>query len=87
MLLQSSACIAVPEPEPEPEEDLPWYKVCCQWVCGIEKQEEHVLTPEEIEAIEKKQTSLDEKPLYKKLCNINAIVLMTVTVFFWGFFY
>jgi hypothetical protein len=77
----------VSEPEPGYDGKQPWYKTCMMWVCGIEKREEHVLTPEEQEAIKRKQTSLAEDPLYKKICNINAIVLMTVTVFFWGFFY
>ena len=75
------------EPEPDEDEKQPWYKTAMQWICGIEKHEEHVLTPEEEEAIKRKQTSLEEDPFHKKLCNVNAIVLMTVTVFFWGFFY
>ena len=66
---------------------LPWYKKTCQWICGIEKHEEvHVLTPEEKEAIERKQLSIHETKTWRRVLNVNAIVLMTFAVFLWGFY-
>ena len=44
------------------------------------------MTDEEKKELEKKQTSLDEVPLYWRICNVNAIVLMSVALFVWGFF-
>ena len=65
---------------------MPWYKTAMQWVCGIEKHPELLLTPEEEAELKKKQISLHEEPFYKKLCNIQAIMLLTLTTFYWGFF-
>ena len=56
------------------------------WICGIEQHPELQLTDEEKAEIAKHQTSLEEVPLYRILCNGNAVVLMTLAILFWGFF-
>ena len=73
--------------EPE-EEELPCWRKSVNWLCGIEKQAEPPkLTDAEMKALEKKQNSLYEAPTWRRVCNINAIIVMTVAIFFWGFFY
>ena len=62
------------------------WRTATNWICGIEKHPELELTDEEKAEIVKIQTSLEEVPLHKKLCDINAIALMTFAVFFWTFF-
>ena len=67
---------------------LPWYKKMCQWICGIEKMtgDQHQLTDAEMRALEEKQTSIHEKPGVRRFLNVNAVILMTIAVFLWGFF-
>ncbi|XP_070203894.1 sodium/glucose cotransporter 4-like isoform X2 [Littorina saxatilis] len=69
-------------------DSLPWYKKGCQWICGIEKMtgEEHQLTDAEMRAIEEKQTSIHEAPWVRRLLNVNAVILLSMTVFVWAFF-
>ncbi|KAJ8312444.1 hypothetical protein KUTeg_009817 [Tegillarca granosa] len=67
--------------------DLPWYKKAFQWICGIEKMTDHPqMTDEEIRALEEKQNSIHEKKIWKMVLNVNAIMLMTLAVFIWGFY-
>jgi len=61
-----------------------WWKVAINWICGIEKQLE--ATPEQKAEMSSRQTSLDELPVHRTLCNVNALALMGVAVFFWAFF-
>ena len=66
---------------------LPWYKKACQWICGIEKIEDHpTLTPEEQAAIDRKQQSIHQDKFWRRILNANAIILMTLAVFLWGFY-
>ncbi|KAH3890698.1 sodium/glucose cotransporter 4-like [Dreissena polymorpha] len=64
----------------------PWYNKAGQWICGIEKHDAPVLTPEEKEAIKRKQESIHETRWWKIFLNVNAIFLMTLAVFLWGFY-
>ncbi|XP_076453048.1 sodium/glucose cotransporter 4-like isoform X2 [Babylonia areolata] len=73
----------------EPYESLPWYKKMCEWICGIEKmtgKEANTMSEAELRALEEKQTSIVEKTWVRRVLNINAVVLMTLAVFLWGFF-
>lgn len=66
---------------------LPWYKKACQWICGIEKIEDHpTLTPEEQAAIDRKQQSIHQDKFWRRILNANAVILMTLAVFLWGFY-
>ncbi|XP_067649722.1 sodium/glucose cotransporter 4-like [Haliotis asinina] len=68
-------------------DSLPCYKKAMQWICGIEKMnQQQELTPEEKAAIEAKQTSIYEGKTWRRVLNLNAILLMTVATFMWGFY-
>ena len=41
---------------------------------------------EEMEEIKAKQISLHEQKFWRKFCNVQAVILLTVTTFYWGFF-
>jgi SSS family transporter len=65
----------------------PWYKKAGQWICGIEKMtQEHQLTEAEMKAIEEKQTSIFEDRKQKWVLNFNAVLLMALAAFMWGFY-
>ncbi|CAG2198547.1 SGLT4 [Mytilus edulis] len=72
------------------EEDfdsLPCYTRAFRWICGIEKMEQAPhLSEEEKKAIEAKQNSIHETKTWRYILNINAVVLMTLAVFLWGFY-
>ncbi|BFZ18212.1 hypothetical protein BsWGS_21251 [Bradybaena similaris] len=75
------------KPQQDAHDPLPWYKVACQWICGIEKMsEEHQMTDAEMRAIEEKQTSIYETKTGRWVLNANAILLTTVAAFIIGFY-
>jgi hypothetical protein len=53
--------------------------------CGLQKTGPK-LTKEEEEALKKKLTDTSEKPLWRTVMNINAIVLLAVAVFSYAYF-
>ncbi|KAM5238300.1 solute carrier family 5 member 4-like [Ctenodactylus gundi] len=53
--------------------------------CGLQKTGPK-LTKDEEEALEKKLTDTSEKPFWKTVMNINAIIVLAVAVFFYGYF-
>jgi len=63
---------------------VPWYRQAVNWVCGIEKPVE--LTEQEQRDMEKQHRSLYEVPKWRTITNLNAILLMAVAVFIWGFY-
>ena len=73
--------------DPDYDDDVPCWKTALQWICGVEKHDEPELTEEEMKAIAAKQNSLHEDPLWNKVSNVNALILMVVAVFFFAFFY
>uniref|UniRef100_A0A8C3RWQ3 Solute carrier family 5 member 9 n=1 Tax=Chelydra serpentina TaxID=8475 RepID=A0A8C3RWQ3_CHESE len=56
------------------------------WFCGISSSPGPTLTEEEKAVLERKLTSIVEKPLSRTACNINAIILLAINVFLWGYF-
>ncbi|KAM4640835.1 sodium/glucose cotransporter 4 [Discoglossus pictus] len=64
----------------------PWWKKVYFWFCGISLHPEIKLSIEEEQALQKKLTSIEEEPLWKQVCNINAIILLAFNVFLWGYF-
>ncbi|XP_052076861.1 sodium/glucose cotransporter 4-like isoform X1 [Mytilus californianus] len=62
-------------------------KACKDWVCGTVEDSKKYLTHEEQLKLRQKMTSLEEKPLYRKLLNIAAILVAIFTTFLIGFFY
>ncbi|XP_028729988.1 solute carrier family 5 member 4A [Peromyscus leucopus] len=53
--------------------------------CGLQKTGPK-LTKEEEEVLKKKLTDTSEEPFWRTVVNVNAIVLLTVAVFFYGYF-
>jgi len=62
------------------------WRIAANWICGIEEHPEIVLTEDQKKAMDDAQTSLKEVPFQRRLCNINALILMTVTALYIGFF-
>ncbi|XP_062854490.1 sodium/glucose cotransporter 4 isoform X1 [Trichomycterus rosablanca] len=56
------------------------------WLCGLSEASKPELSKEEQLVLEKKLTSIEEKPIWRNVCNVNAIILLTVNVFLWGYF-
>ncbi|XP_006839801.1 PREDICTED: sodium/glucose cotransporter 4 [Chrysochloris asiatica] len=63
-----------------------WGKLLWGWFCGLSGTPEHALSQAEKAALEKKLISIEEEPLWRSVCNINAILLLTINVFLWGYF-
>ncbi|XP_044158299.1 sodium/glucose cotransporter 4-like [Bufo gargarizans] len=63
-----------------------WWKKLYFWFCGISMQPEAKLSKEEEIMLQRKLTSIEEKPLWRNVCNINAVILLTINVFLWGYF-
>uniref|UniRef100_A0A672KIP3 Solute carrier family 5 member 9 n=1 Tax=Sinocyclocheilus grahami TaxID=75366 RepID=A0A672KIP3_SINGR len=58
------------------DEDTPaWWKRAGMWLCGLSHK-----------ALERKLTSIEEDHTWKTVCNVNALILLTVNVFLWGYF-
>ncbi|XP_060061914.1 sodium/glucose cotransporter 4 isoform X2 [Erinaceus europaeus] len=77
-----------PSQDPEQPQALcrSWGKLIWGWFCGLSGAPEQSLSPEEMAALQKKLTSIEEKPLWRKVCNLNAIILLAINVFLWGYF-
>ncbi|KAM3915767.1 sodium/glucose cotransporter 4 isoform 2-T2 [Leptodactylus fuscus] len=56
------------------------------WFCGISTQPEARMSKEEEMKLKRKLTSIEEKPLWRNVCNINAVILLAINVFLWGYF-
>ncbi|KAG7332523.1 hypothetical protein KOW79_004357 [Hemibagrus wyckioides] len=63
-----------------------WWRRVGMWLCGLSEAPKPDLSREEQLAMEKKLTSIEEEPLWRNVCNINAIILLTANVFLWGYF-
>ncbi|XP_064652316.1 sodium/glucose cotransporter 4-like [Lineus longissimus] len=57
-----------------------------EWICGIENLKEEEISPEDLKILTDKAMSIDEKPKWRRLCNINAVILMCLAIFVWAFF-
>ncbi|KAM5200358.1 solute carrier family 5 member 4 [Hipposideros larvatus] len=71
--------------EDNPEETRGCLKKAYDLFCGLQKKGPK-LSKEEEEALKKKLTDTSEKPLWRTVVNINAILLLTVAVFVHGYF-
>ncbi|XP_057607136.1 solute carrier family 5 member 4-like [Chionomys nivalis] len=71
--------------EDDPEQPRGCLKRACSLFCGLQNTGPK-LSKEEEEALRKKFTDTSEKPLWRNVVNVNAIVLLTVTVFVHAYF-
>ncbi|XP_018408537.1 PREDICTED: sodium/glucose cotransporter 4-like isoform X2 [Nanorana parkeri] len=65
---------------------FPWWKKVYFWFCGLSMQPEVKLSEEEEAKLKKKLTSIEEEPLWRNVCNVNAVILLAINVFLWGYF-
>lgn len=74
--------------EPEQPEVLhrSWGKWLWNWFCGLSGTPQQALSPAEKAELEQKLTSIEEEPLWRCVCNINAIILLAINIFLWGYF-
>uniref|UniRef100_H0WR46 Solute carrier family 5 member 9 n=1 Tax=Otolemur garnettii TaxID=30611 RepID=H0WR46_OTOGA len=63
-----------------------WGKLLWGWFCGLSGVPEQALSSAEKAALEQKLTSIHEEPLWRSVCNINAVLLLAINVFLWGYF-
>ncbi|ELK30984.1 Sodium/glucose cotransporter 4 [Myotis davidii] len=61
-------------------------KLLWGWFCGLSGVREPALSPAEKAALELKLTSIEEEPLWRRVCDINAVLLLAINVFLWGYF-
>uniref|UniRef100_A0A671F246 Solute carrier family 5 member 4 n=1 Tax=Rhinolophus ferrumequinum TaxID=59479 RepID=A0A671F246_RHIFE len=71
--------------EDNPEETRGCLRKTYDLFCGLQKKGPK-LSKEEEEALKKKLTDTSEKPLWRTIVNINAILLLTVAVFVHAYF-
>ncbi|NXK80160.1 SC5A9 protein, partial [Amazona guildingii] len=64
----------------------PCWKMLYLWFCGLSTGPKPTLSQEEKAALERKLTSIEEKHPWKTVCNVNAILLLTINVFLWAYF-
>ncbi|NXK98595.1 SC5A9 protein, partial [Formicarius rufipectus] len=64
----------------------PCWKMMYLWFCGLPISPTPTLSQEERAALEQRLTSIEEKPLWKSVCNANAILLLAINVFLWAYF-
>ncbi|KAM8889237.1 sodium/glucose cotransporter 4 [Synchiropus picturatus] len=53
------------------------------WICGLTGQKSGAPSSP---AVDNKLNSLQEVPLWRTVCNVNALILLTLNVFLWGYF-
>ncbi|XP_006879713.1 PREDICTED: sodium/glucose cotransporter 4 isoform X2 [Elephantulus edwardii] len=63
-----------------------WGRLLWNWLCGLSGAPEQALSQAEKAALEQKLTSIEEEPLWRSICNINAILLLAINIFLWGYF-
>lgn len=54
--------------------------------CGLEQKQTVKLTKEEEDELKRKLTDTSEKPLWRNVVNINALILLAVAFFCHGYF-
>ncbi|NXK60203.1 SC5A9 protein, partial [Sylvietta virens] len=64
----------------------PCWKMLYLWFCGLPSSPQPSLSQEERAALEQRLTSIEERPLWRHVCDVNAILLLTINVFLWAYF-
>ncbi|XP_044770437.1 sodium/glucose cotransporter 4 isoform X2 [Neomonachus schauinslandi] len=63
-----------------------WGRLLWDWFCGLTGHPEPTLSPEEMAAHQRELTSIAEEPLWRSVCDVNAILLLAINIFLWGYF-
>lgn len=61
---------------------MSWWCKVALWICGLSSSTHGPIASEKEDS---EMISLKEKPIWRNVCNVNAIVLLTVNVFLWGY--
>ncbi|XP_038618653.1 sodium/glucose cotransporter 2 [Tachyglossus aculeatus] len=72
-----------PAPSPGP------FRRCLLWFCGLAGAETGgppPPSPEEVAAAMAKLEDISEEPRWARLVNLNAVIMMAVAIFLWGFY-
>ncbi|XP_068956904.1 solute carrier family 5 member 4-like isoform X2 [Petaurus breviceps papuanus] len=77
---------SLPFPPDGPEESQGCFKRAWKACCGLQTKKGPKLTEEEKAALERKLTDTSEKPLWRNVVNVNAILVMAVGVFYYAYF-
>ncbi|XP_067307917.1 sodium/glucose cotransporter 2 [Pseudorasbora parva] len=56
------------------------------WFCGISDTQAPEPTEEEVAEASKQLPDITEEPLWKNIVNANALIMMSVAVYFWGYY-
>nr|XP_020669193.1 sodium/glucose cotransporter 2 [Pogona vitticeps] len=59
---------------------------CLAWFCGMNSQEQPEPSPEEKAEALKRLTDITEHPIWKRVVDINALIMMAVASFLWGYY-
>ncbi|XP_073071357.1 sodium/glucose cotransporter 2 isoform X2 [Manis javanica] len=74
----------------EPQSPAPGlFHQCLLWFCGISRGEAggHQLpTQEEVAAVARRLEDISEDPSWARVVNLNALLMMAVAMFLWGFY-
>ncbi|XP_066049239.1 sodium/glucose cotransporter 4 isoform X2 [Chamaea fasciata] len=62
------------------------WKMMYLWFCGLSTGPTPSLSEEEKAALQQRLTSIEEKPLWRHVCNVTAILLLAVNVFLWAYY-
>ncbi|XP_045751378.1 sodium/glucose cotransporter 4 [Mirounga angustirostris] len=63
-----------------------WGRLLWDWFCGLAGHPEPTLSPEEMATHQWELTSIAEEPLWRSVCDVNAILLLAINIFLWGYF-
>lgn len=58
-----------------------WWWRAALWLCGLTGPDSGTAPL----ATDSELNSLQEEPLWKRVCNVNALLLLAVNVFLWGY--
>lgn len=56
------------------------------WFCGLSGSQAPEPTEEEVREASKELPDISEDPVWKHFVNANALIMMAVAVYFWGFY-
>lgn len=56
------------------------------WFCGVSGTQVPELTEEEVTEASKELPDISEEPFWKHIVDANALVMMAVAVFLWGYY-
>lgn len=70
------------------EPSCSWLRQCLNWFCGLGTGGQEQAEPSSEEKAEEMQRTMDitEHPTWKAVVNLNAIVMMALSMFLWGYY-